>query len=302
MENNHYFIYMIELQNEKYFLHLTNLNDEQQIMKESEFMYDFVKNNPPIKITNQIECYDVAELDYYVKQNMQKYGIEYVRGGSYSMEIIPEHLRTCLEFEFTNYMKPLENQKILKDIYIKYNYDFLQNKQSLQNEIIRLEKQLFEYNKTKEILKNIDMKRDFIKDIEWFSEYCNYLEATIYIGKIDKTKTSKETFDKNTEFINNCKKVYTIFEKHMEKPIYYEPVFYLQNPHCLLDTIFYHNHDIASVNIFVEIKKYLDVIEYMTYYIKNRTDEYEFDLSTFPNNFPKIVEYSIQYLYLYFYQ
>jgi len=300
MENNQYFIYMIELQNEKYFLHLTNLTDEQQIMKESEFMYDFVKNNPPIKITNHIECYDVSELDYYVKQNMQKYGIEYVRGGSYSMEIIPQQLANCLEFEFANYMKPLENKKILNNIYTKYNYDFIQNKQLLQNEINSLQKQLTEYNKIKQMLKNINIKKDFLNDIDWFSVYCKNLENTFTLnGKIDKIKTTKETFYKNTEFINQCKQIYTIFEKHIEKPLNYETIVFLKHPQLLLDNIFYHQHNIDNMNIFVEIKKYLDIIEYMTYYINNRTEEYEFDLSTFSTNLPKIVEYSIQYLQFY---
>jgi hypothetical protein len=195
MEINQYFLYIIELQNEKYFFHLTNLTDEYQIMKESEFMYDFVKNNPPIKILNQMECHDVSELDYYVKLNMQKYGIDFVRGGSYSMEIIPDDLIKYLEFEFKNYTKPLENKMIINNIYEKYNYDFLQNKQSIQKEIQDLEKQLIEYNKTKQILKNIDIKKDFLKDIERFSEYCNSLEASFDNGKIDKTKATKEIFD-----------------------------------------------------------------------------------------------------------
>ena len=84
-----------------------------------------------------------------------------------------------------------------------------------------------------------------------------------------------------------------------DKP--FEPVIYLTKPNVGLDLFFYHIHKNSTTSTnwsHLENEALLLVahFEYMAYVIKNRRDEFEFDLSTYPRDFIKRYFMSLEYI------
>lgn len=86
-------IYVLKCENNTYFIGKTN---NKQIFKFKNFnalYYDFTIKNKPLYLYKIIENCDIFDLDKIVKKFMNKYGIDYVRGGSY------------LDIELSHYQK-----------------------------------------------------------------------------------------------------------------------------------------------------------------------------------------------------
>jgi hypothetical protein len=115
-------IYFIELENQKYFLHLSLPIYEEFLFKEIQFTFDFVKKNPPIQTLLILDIKDELEINYFVKFFMRHYGINNVRGGNYTDEILPDNIVDFLKKEinakFSDYQIYFNN---FKNILTKYD-------------------------------------------------------------------------------------------------------------------------------------------------------------------------------------
>lgn len=294
---NEYILYMLLLENDKLFFYASTPKNDLRIMEECFVAYEFVRNNPPVRILNKTHFQYAIEVDYYVKRNMLEVGIDKVRGGTYSMEVLPEFLLKTLEIELSaNYKK---EQDVFNTIYSKYTQEFLNNANNREKEIENITKEINKYDfilDTKRLLDNDNkITRELLENIFWITNRCVLLEEEFNRnGKLEKSILSEADSNRYKNLLETFRILYNIFREHMDRPINYEHMIFLEHPQCILDTLFYTTEHITeNKKWFSEIKTLLSKYEYMAYSIINKCEEYEFDLSTYPSNFKQLSEYSL---------
>jgi hypothetical protein len=260
-------LYYLELKNKNIFLYASPTTDETKLFSECVVLFDYVRKYPPVRILNKTDIYDSFEVDCYVKKNIKLFGINNIRGGSYSMEIIPDYMLKTLEYELLNI------NKLKLDMLDAIEKNIKSNGIDIESE--KLKKLACDYNdilSKRDILKLYNgqtIDRTLLTDLEWLSEYYN---------KTDEDLT-----------IYNCillrlRAAYEIFKKHIDRPIKHS--IYLSAPEFIFDTVFYRPHEIkdwSKTN--QDIQELIGKYEYISYAIINKIEEYDFDLSTFPENF-----------------
>ena len=108
-------IFVLELENDKWFLHISNNESYKFVNFECRALYEFVRKNPPIGIFESLPIFNKFEINTLTKKYMEYYGIDNVRGGIYSHEILPDYLKKSLELEFSQSLNYYQN-KIIYDI------------------------------------------------------------------------------------------------------------------------------------------------------------------------------------------
>ena len=151
---------VILLENDKVFLYTTVCQKpDEQLFMECNVLYDFVKKNRPLRTMGNISIKDTLEINYNVKIYMHKLGIENVRGGSYTDEILPEYMVKTLTDEFAlTRLKLWNSDEMLQDIFEKYG--------TLADDSILLT-ELNQYRETKELVNKLNIDRSLIADVEW---------------------------------------------------------------------------------------------------------------------------------------
>lgn len=94
-------LYVLECTNKKYYVGTTvrNLNDrvDEHFSNNGS---EWTKKYKPIRVIESLNIINGSEEDIYTKKYMQKYGIQNVRGGSYSKIILDDYKIKALEDEF----------------------------------------------------------------------------------------------------------------------------------------------------------------------------------------------------------
>jgi len=176
-QTNLLYIYAIMLENKKIFLHTTTkVMDNPQVYLECKMMYDFVRKNAPQKTIEIIKINHILDVDYHVKQYMYQFGIDCVRGGSYSAEILPTYMTQALTDELSvEHQSLYENDVMIKTIIDQYN-SFDWNEQNVINEKQILQNELDKYYEKQNTLSNIsyfdknkELKIEYsiLDDMEW---------------------------------------------------------------------------------------------------------------------------------------
>ena len=94
-----YTVYVLELSHKKWFIYVSSENEIKDIYLNSQIQYQYVANHLPILSHNSTPINDVLDIDYFVKKYMRMYGINNVRGGSYSNEVLSSNTKEVLEKE-----------------------------------------------------------------------------------------------------------------------------------------------------------------------------------------------------------
>ena len=81
-----FLLHVLLLTEDKLFLHgsSTTINDESVILLECEIMHEYLQKYKPLRILESIALRQTCEVDFIVKKYMKCYGIDNVRGGSYT--------------------------------------------------------------------------------------------------------------------------------------------------------------------------------------------------------------------------
>ena len=81
-----FLLHVLLLTEDKLFLHgsSTTTNDDAVIMLECEIMHEYLQKYKPLRILESIVLRQTCEIDFIVKKHMKCYGIDNVRGGSYT--------------------------------------------------------------------------------------------------------------------------------------------------------------------------------------------------------------------------
>jgi hypothetical protein len=276
-------LYYLRLENQKLFLFAIPISndydvesiDDETIMLQCQLSFNFVTNNPPIEIVHKVEVNDFCEVDCYVKKNMKFHGIEKVRGGTYSMDLIPDNLIEGLKLELFDSNCRLAEQKIVTNLIQKCknnidnktkNYEAV-SIQGIKNKIAEYKEILA---KRRQLSKGID--RTFIEDLEWIR---NYLP-------IRHEKISNDNRKKYKDILLKMKTLYVSFCEHRDS---FQGIPHLKYPEFVLDNLFFHSRTLMTNNnqkqkFEIDKETLLSHYEHMAYWIINRCEEYDYDLST----------------------
>jgi len=139
-------LYYISLENNKMFLYTDYLKPDEEIMQDCQLLYAYAKINRPQKIVFMTQNIDLYEIDSIVKQFMHTFGIDTVRGGSYTDNVLHEDVIYHIQKEYNTVMGDQiieNNQKLIeiKKLYasIEHINNLVSNLEENLNEIHRID-------------------------------------------------------------------------------------------------------------------------------------------------------------------
>lgn len=293
------FVHTLCLKNNKWFLYVSNCpaDNWNYVCKESATLFEYVRENQPLMVFDTTPYVDMFELNALVKRYMKYYGVENVRGGSYSDPILPEHITKAIESELFQDTGIVDGDILLvEDIHRTYE----DGPGDVAEEIHRLQRDLEKYRAIKEKCHFITINRTVFDDFDWIKQRALQVKAHCatytdskppILSPIDvkKYKTIVEKMQQITIQFNVIKEDHAL--------IYDDSPMLLEKPYVQLDTLFYHSHLIHDWDIyFSRIEKLLNYFEYMSWVLVNRSEEFHFDIGQYENTFEKRTECAIQYL------
>lgn len=323
-------IYAIELENEKAFICVSPTADPTLLFQECRYMFEFVKENPPISILGQYDMVDTLDVGIYVKQYMRYYGIDNVRGGIYVDKVLPDHLQKSLQVEldstFDIYRKNVET---FHDV---LNYYKTHPVTDTSIEFERLSHLASEYTKKSDLksLLSADKIGSIIRDIEWLKREAEEQRKTydITVDTVENlhktirarrftTAQSSETKDRAAAYKSILKKMHILIRAYydlQETTITIDSSYFrnrmdsirnnkmestalMLHPEFFLDNVFLHPYSLVNWSSYLDTtNELLDNIVYMAYIVLNLSDELTYDLENYPDNFDKMLEYSVSYV------
>jgi hypothetical protein len=180
-------VYIMACENNKYYVGKTNNITSRMEDHYKGYGSDFTKKYKPIKMVESIEKADIFEEDKQVKKYMILYGIDNVRGGSYSTIVLPEYQMKALEKEILSInnrcYKCQEEGHYVKQcdmIMIEKLKKIIEEKDRRIDELEKMIKPEMKYDE--EI--DIDAIEMFEKIYKWCYDNSNYM--TLYLMEKDR--------------------------------------------------------------------------------------------------------------------
>lgn len=237
-------IFVLLLEKNRYFIYRSynKMNIDFQLFIEFEICYDFPKLYKPLNIVEIIPEENSFHLDYIVKKYMIKYGIENVRGGSYSQTILSEKQTEMLQFELSSVSK-YENYK-----------------EKLNSFIVINENSKEEFNWLRDICNTIYSEYEY--KYENKKKYIEFYKNTILWQK-----QNNSILQRYSKLLETCKYIHRIYNKEFHEDTVDHV--YFKHPEFLLDTFFLHKYQIDSVKM-CEVGTFCDMMLFMTEKIIDR--------------------------------
>ncbi len=93
------YIYVLQCEDNKYYVGKSKNYDNRFEKHVYDYGSAWTKKYKPIKIHKVIPCHDSYDEDKYTKIYMEKYGIDNVRGGSYTSLTLSNEIKKFIERE-----------------------------------------------------------------------------------------------------------------------------------------------------------------------------------------------------------
>jgi cellular nucleic acid-binding protein len=156
-------VYVIQLFDDKYYVGRTNNLDRRIEEHKNGYGSEWTKKYQFIKLLKSINTNDLFIEDKYVKMYMNKYGINNVRGGSYSNIELNKEQENILKKELNtinnNCYRCGRNNHFIKNCYAKTNIDG----NELTNKLTENKKNKEDLNLYQDIISNIKSIYRFFK-------------------------------------------------------------------------------------------------------------------------------------------
>jgi len=170
-------IYCLELENERFFLYSKAIptSNAIELFLEAVLTYEYVRQNKPLSIKWSNTAHTILHLDQQVKEQMLLYGIDRVRGGSYSEPILTPEQRAFLTVELQGPLEPFPSE-VTKDIIAKYSCVHLSDSE-YKKERARLIEERARFQSEYAVLadlRHIDIPK-IRADIDWLLYFCSEL-------------------------------------------------------------------------------------------------------------------------------
>lgn len=306
-----YTVYALELSHKKWFIYVSYEHDIKDVYLNSQLRHEYVANHLPILSHNSTKIHDVLDIDFFVKKYMRMYGINNVRGGSYSNEILFSNTKELLEKEinasFNDYNKCIDTSI---DDYNKISEWSLDKIKETKKELLRKQDMFTIDNENYNMLQrtfhnsNNKISRQLIVEFNWFNntvdelinDYIRVYQEPINIMDEDTYEVSSDIQDKYTSFKEKlCGLNQRFYETYEGEKYLYSSYDEITKYINTLDPFFLMIDEYIDFDSVVSSKyNVLIQIEYMIYSLITLLDEYTFDVNNYPENFTFITNWKLQ--------
>jgi hypothetical protein len=260
-------IYVLQLENDKWFLHLSS-SPKEYIELECQTLFEFVQKNKPIRIFETIKCFDKFDINTNVKRYMEWLGIDNVRGGIYSEELLDESSIQSLKLELSSSLEKYEKKASI--------FFSLYNKGNITSEDFN--EKMNEYRILVDSGYN-SLNRGFFTDLEWLTNRISDEKAAYVVRKPGICTVSSADNQRYMKLLKTMEIVYKLYFNLNEDNIKVVSTPLIKRPLYLLDNFFYNHYGVNEWNN--RIDEALELIrryEFMGYTLINIIDGLEFDL------------------------
>jgi hypothetical protein len=305
----HKWLHVLFLENSKWFFHTTTSNTNFDIFAECQLLFDFVQMNKPLFIYQSDKYIDSIDTDSKVKRYMKQYGIENVRGGSYSASFLPFCLENALTIELCN---NIENEK-KQEVAIQFIQSIQQQDHLSKSDIL---KSLQKYHHIQEkyclfldvlfpedkhtsihsLIVSAKQKRTEIREgFAWLQNVLYHYESQEFYGENKLQKMKKY----NKLLIEIKKIVPFVLANCPLADSFPLPLVFLSHPEFIFDLFIYHAKPEKweqNLPCYVDAVELFYYLEYIKNVFCNRMEEEEFDISCYSSTFEKECEITIDYI------
>jgi hypothetical protein len=223
---------------------------------------------------------------------MYKYGINNVKGGSYTDEYLCSSQIENIRKEFEFIENPYRFHSEMSDILIIYNnyiYNSLKQIEQLIQDISQnYQNYLFERNRYQQFFSETSLNiSTYITDIDIddFEWILYQIENHKVVSSLKNIIFDNDKVRRYKRFLDAIKHLYFIITHtdifDNKKDYIYKYLLYIQYPQFLFDPYIFNTY---SQNSLVFIKEVYDIIMYIYNVAINRISEYKFDLSTYDDS------------------
>jgi len=276
------FIYVIELEEKNYFIHRANQKFSFEVLIECEIYYDFAKIHKPLYIVDTLLEKDSFHVNNLVKQYMKKYGIQCVRGGSYTDITLSPETEAFLTKECTLHAYPTTHDASYREILQKYlirewNSEELERehthllKEYQQYQTEKQKKDAFQFFTVGQI--TYEITANIIQEIEQLRDFCKHPHNT----REDKL-LYKKTYHQLLPKLQHIMKTYAQHCQHVPT----EYIFYVgMLPDFFLDVFLYvYNFSPRPTEDIGKIDRFFEAVLSFTNWLLCRIQEYTFDVAS----------------------
>lgn len=298
-------IYVLELEDKRFFVHSILSNNGLYPRQQSQFdsissninevlrtcssLYDYVNKYRPIQIVETIYSADPLQIDRFVLSYMIKYGIENVRGGSYSELVLPDYMAKSAETQIAVMSTMTGEVSAMIDELVVCSAE------SLAKEVAEFDKYEVLREHFISLVGNVldyDMVRD---DLIW-------LECLIEENKwrpIRSVAQKTEIFNRYSRLIEFLKALPGLYDKMARfkrdngepECIYFDTKgLYFKNPEFIFDSVVLHSGKTSDWLI------HYREVEHMFYILFNWVKEAEFELNSKPADWAQCIKMKKRYL------
>jgi hypothetical protein len=313
-----YIICAIRLQNNKWFIEtVPDKYWQNDICNDCQIKYEFVRNNKPGEVIEYIQLSSDIEIDYYVKKYMKFYGIDNVRGGSYSNTTMSVDTIHHIHNEIAHKFIDIDMEyATLNKIYDTYSDIHKWKKTQVIDEIYKLNNTYQQFRQESALLNKLrnagKMNRDILHDLQWLCNrivyYTNNSLLLTNTGDPSQSKYEPPISDiiRYKDVLAKLQMLYAMYTEHIDdggssaESTRFEPKLYLMQPKMIFDTFFYHADKTELLKTNFEIsEKMVNFYEYVYYRIINRTDELTFDVNSYGYKYEDQFKFTLAFLQQY---
>jgi len=304
-----FLLHVLLLTEDKLFLHgsSTPPNDDSVILLECEIMHEYLRKYKPLRILESLVLRQTCEIDFCVKKYMKYYGIDNVRGGSYTSFELTTDEKKFIEREHLMTIDKMQSKcEAMATVFNEYKDIRTWSQEKIKNEMSAVTRQQSLYDNEKGMLNKLSMgknkiqtNRIFLTDLRWILNQTakNMKQSADSTTSRAEYFASKYVIAKYKQILNKMKALYAIFCEHIDVDIKYEPRIHLYAPETLLDVCFFHCHQARNWDTYAfQVINMIEYFEYIFYCVITKIDEYKFDVNTYPYDFELTNRYRINYL------
>jgi len=264
--------------------------DIDGIREECKLLYGF----PITQFVETIPSYDIMDVDRIVKAYMLDWGIENIRGGTYSSKVLPEYMVKTLEDELEYIRTGLEKQKMIVNRLAEFKDTIDLNTIELTKS--QLQKKMLNYKSAVDELTRCNTN---LFDLTLLSEF-DWVKTTveeIHQNGISETpthlfRTDPPRFERYQTLIVRIKHMVNIYSSIRENV---NTSIHLLHPDFILDKYFLHCSKISQRDV-NEWNEFYKSITSIFYTVKNYIDELKFDVSSYPKDAEKELQLKLRIL------
>ena len=276
-------IYLLQLENARYFIYSRETDRKLSIVYlflEATLKYDYLKTYKPLMVLNQWPEVHTIDVDTQVKKHMILYGIENVRGGTYSAAELTPQQKQLLDDELNHSAKgPPES--VIKEVIETYAATPI-SRETVKKEKAKLVQEYTKWQKESQILRDIWIDVSSAREnIEWIRSACLKQIESFEEGKRQTLLyriDNKVDIAKYRQTLYVFRRIYNIFMKTYNKLYTNSADLPLKNPEFLLDDFFLHWSRIHLPDQAKKVERLCNEYLFFVTFIENRIAEAEFDI------------------------